>query len=186
MRMTAAQDRKTVRARAGPGWPGWPDWLAWLTAICTGLATAGPAHAGASCSIAANGVNFGIYDPMLAGADVSAGTVTVICAYVPPGATNVSYSIVLSPGMNSATAAARRMAAGTSRLGYNVFRDSAYSTIWGNGLNGTVLATGSMTVGPGVGNGTRTAIHTLYGRIPGLQDVLPGNYVDTLVLSLNY
>ena len=148
--------------------------------------TAGPGHAGASCSITADGVNFGVYDPMLAGPDDSAGTVTVICSYVPPGTTNVNYSVVLSPGMNSATAAARRMAAGTSRLGYNVFRDSAHSAIWGNGLNGTVLATGSMTVGPGVGNGTRTATHTLYGRIPGLQDVLPGNYLDTLVLSLNY
>jgi spore coat protein U-like protein len=123
---------------------------------------------------------------MLAGADDSAGTVTVICAYVPPGATNVNYSVVLSPGMNSATAAARQMAAGTSSLGYNIFQNSARSAVWGNGLNGTVLATGSMTVGPGVGNGTRTAIHTLYGRIPGLQDVVPGNYLDTLVLSLNY
>jgi len=49
-----------------------------------------------------------------------------------------------------------------------------------------VLATGAMTVGPGVGNGIRVATHTVYGRMPGLQDALPGNYVDSLVLTLSY
>ena len=78
------------------------------------------------------------------------------------------------------------MAAGTARLSYNVFQDAARSAVWGNGLSGTVLASGSMTVGPGVGNGTRTVTHTVYGRVPGLQDAVPGNYLDTLVLSLSY
>ena len=49
-----------------------------------------------------------------------------------------------------------------------------------------VLRAGSMTVGPGVGNGTRTATHTVYGRMPALQDALPGDYLDTLVLTLTY
>ena len=103
-----------------------------------------------------------------------------------PGATNVNYRVVLSPGLNSVTAADRQMASGTTRLRYNLFEDSARSAIWGDGFNSTVVATGGMTVGPGAGNGIRIATHTLYGRIPGLQDVLPGHYADTLVLTLNY
>jgi spore coat protein U-like protein len=144
------------------------------------------AQAGADCSVEATGVAFGVYDPFVTTPDDAAGTITVTCVYVPPGTTNVSYSVTLSPGMNSANALARQMAAGTPRLNYNVFDDSARSAVWGNGLGGTVLATGAMTVGPGVGNGTRTATHTVYGRIPALQDALPGNYLDTLVLSLTY
>jgi spore coat protein U-like protein len=180
MRLTTPHWRAAFRTRVAPHWRGW------LIAVCATLGSPGTTHAGAACSIAASSVNFGIYDPTLAGPDDSAGTLTVTCVYVPPGATNVNYTVVLSPGMNSATAATRQMAAGTSRLGYNLFEDPARSSIWGSGLSGTVLATGAMTVGPGVGNGTRTATHTLYGRIPGLQDALPGSYMDTLVVSLNY
>jgi spore coat protein U-like protein len=67
-----------------------------------------------------------------------------------------------------------------------VYDDPARSRIWGTGSGGTVVASGSMTVGPGVGNGTRTATHVIYGRIPPLLDVGPGNYLDTLVLTLTY
>ena len=156
-----------------------------LLALCL-LATTTAVQAGADCSVEATGVNFGVYDGFLATPDDSAGTITVTCVYVPPGTTNVSYSVVLSPGINATSATSRQMASGTSRLNYNVFQDAARSAVWGNGFSGTVLASGSMTVGPGVGNGTRTATHTVYGRIPGLQDALPGNYLDTLVLSLSY
>jgi spore coat protein U-like protein len=150
------------------------------------LVSTSAAQAGADCSVEATGVAFGTYEPFLAMPDDAAGTVTVTCVFVPPGATNVSYSVVLSPGMNSVNAMARQMAAGTSRLQYDVFEDSARSAVWGDGLRGTVLATGAMTVGPGVGNGIRVATHTVYGRIPGLQDAPPGNYVDTVVLALTY
>ena len=44
-----------------------------------------------------------------------------------------------------------------------------------------------MTVGPGNGNNSRTATHTVYGRIPQLQDALPGAYSDSLlVVTLTY
>jgi spore coat protein U-like protein len=43
-----------------------------------------------------------------------------------------------------------------------------------------------MVVGPGVGNGTRTATHTIYGRIPALQDVAPGSYTDSIVVTLAF
>jgi spore coat protein U-like protein len=43
-----------------------------------------------------------------------------------------------------------------------------------------------MTIGPGVGNGTRTSTHPVYGRIPQLQDAVPGAYNDTLLVTLTY
>jgi spore coat protein U-like protein len=70
-------------------------------------------------------------------------------------------------------------------LSYHVFQDAARSAVWGNGFSGTVVASGSMTVGPGVGNGTRTETHTVTAH-PVLAERPAGNYLDTLVLSLSY
>jgi spore coat protein U-like protein len=49
-----------------------------------------------------------------------------------------------------------------------------------------VIATGAMTVGPGQGNSTRSVTHTVYGRVPALQDAAPGAYLDSLVLTLTF
>lgn len=146
----------------------------------------GTANAAADCSITAVSLSFGVYDTALATADDSASTVTVTCRYIPTGATRVNYSVTISNGMNGNSATTRRMAAGTGRLGYNVFTDAARSRVWGSGSQNTEIARGSMTVGPGNGNGTRTVTHTVYGRIPQLQDAVPGTYADTLLLTLTF
>jgi len=129
-------------------------------------------------------LNFGVYDPAATSADDSVGTVTVTCRHVSGNAERVSYSVSLSNGLLGTSAATRAMGAGAARLGYNVFTDPARTQVWGNGTGGTVIASGSMTVGPGVGNGTKTFVHSVYGRIPQLQDAAPGTYNDTMVLTL--
>ena len=156
-----------------------------LFAACT-TAWAAAAHAGADCPISTVGLNFGAYDQVTPQSDDVATSVTVTCVYVPPGTTSVNYTLSVSNGLNATSAANRRMAAGTSTLAYNVYNDAARTRIWGTGTGGTVVASGSMTVGPGVGNGTRTATHVFYGRVPALQDVAPGSYLDTLLLTLTY
>ncbi len=104
---------------------------------------AGPALGGATCSVAATGVNFGAYDISLAAPDDSTGDVTVTCSYVPPGgATDVNLQASLSPGI-SGSYSPRQMASGPARLNYNLFLDAARSSIWGNGLSGTGIATAS-------------------------------------------
>jgi len=145
-------------------------------------------RADADCSVTAVNLNFGAYDPLLAAPDDSAGTVTVTCRSTRKAATRVNYKVTVSNGMNGATPAARQMAAGAGRLGYNVFTDPARSQVWGTGSGGTVVASGAMTVGPGVGNGrgTQTVTHTVYGRIPQLQDAVPGTYSDTLLVTLTF
>jgi spore coat protein U-like protein len=147
-------------------------------------AAAGQSHAAADCSIAAVSLNFGVYEPAATSADDSVGTVTVTCRHVSGGAERISYSVSLANGLFGTSASTRAMGAGAARLGYNVFRDPARIQVWGNGTGGTVIASGSMTVGPGTGNGSKTVVHNVYGRIPQLQDAAPGTYNDTLVLTL--
>jgi len=159
-----------------------------LVAIVVAILLCGvsTAHAGADCSISAVNLNFGVYDPLLSVPDDSAGSITVTCNYVPPGTTTVSYTVALSSGLNATSAETRKMAAGTALLGYNVFNDPARTATWGNGTGGTVLVSGSTTVGPGIGNSTRKITHAVYGRLPALQDAVPGSYLDTLLLTLTY
>lgn len=148
--------------------------------------TAGTAEAGANCSITASSVDFGIYDALLAQPDDSTARVTVTCTHVPPGNTTVSYTIAVSNGTNGTSATSRAMASGASRLGYNVFNDAGRSQVLGTGTGGTVVARGSMSVGPGNGNSTRSVMHTFHGRVPQALDTVPGAYSDTLVLTLTY
>ena len=157
-----------------------------MAALAFVLCGAGKVHAAADCSLAAVSLNFGNYDPSVAGPDDSVGTVTVTCRYIPQGATRVNYRVTISNGTNGTSPTTRQLGAGSARMGYNVFADPARSQVWGTGTGGTVIASGSMTIGPGNGNGTRTFTHTVYGRIPQLQDAVPGAYNDTLLVTLTY
>ena len=150
------------------------------------LFEAGAALGGTSCSVAATGVSFGAYDISLATPNDSIGDVTVTCTYLPPGgATGMNIQASLSPGM-SGSYSPRQMAFGPERLNYNLFLDAARTSIWGNGLSGTGIATASFTVGPGVGNGTRSAQFPVYGRVPAQQVVGMGAYSDTIVVTVTF
>jgi spore coat protein U-like protein len=149
-------------------------------------ASGGQALAVSDCSVTAVSLNFGVYDPALTSADDSVGSVTVTCRYISGSADNIRYTVTLSNGQYGTSASTRAMAAGTKRLFYNVFADPARTQNWGSGGGGTVIVSGAMTVGPGVGNTSRTVVHTVYGRIPQLQDAAPGTYADTLQVTLTF
>jgi spore coat protein U-like protein len=151
--------------------------------LCGGV---GRAQAAADCSITAISLNFGVYDPAVTAPDDSAGSVTVTCRNISGGADRINYTVMLSNGQYGTSAATRAMGAGAKRLGYNVFMDPARTQAWGTGTGGTVIASGAMTVGPGVGNNTKTVVHTVYGRIPQLQDAAPGTYADTMQVTLTF
>ena len=162
---------------------------AWAVAIASlaGLALLAPgrADAAADCIVTTSGLAFGVYDPTISTPDDSTGAVTVTCNYTGGSATGISYTIAFSQG-NSGTYSQRRMLAGTLQLGYNLFSDAGRTVVLGNGTGGTSVLTGGFTVGPGVGNGTRTETHTVYGRVPALQAVEPGNYGDPIVVTLTF
>ena len=150
------------------------------------LLAAAPALGGATCSVAATGVSFGAYVISLATPTDSSGNVTVTCTYVPPGgATSVDIVTSLSTGI-SGSYSPRQMASGPDRLNYNLFLDATRISTWGNGLSGTSVATAGFTVGPGVGNGTRSAAFPVYGRLPAQQAVAMGNYSDTIVVTVTF
>jgi spore coat protein U-like protein len=162
------------------------SWLALLCALAMPtLLLAGRVHAAADCNITAGGVAFGVYDQLATAADDSTGTVTVTCTNTGGGNTTVNYSVALSTGASGAYSQ-RYMTAGTPRLNYNLYRDAARTIVWGNGTGGSSLIAGTLTVGPGVGNGTKSTAYTVYGRAPALQNATPGTYADTIVITLTF
>jgi len=145
--------------------------------VCTEAAAA------VDCTVSTTGVAFGIYDPLGAAPSDSTGNVTIVCNYLSGGAAQIAYSVALSTG-SSGTYVRRQLQAGTTALNYNLFIDSARSAVWGDGSTGTSVASGSATMGPGVGNGRREDSRTIYGRVPAAQDALPGSYTDSIIVTL--
>jgi spore coat protein U-like protein len=174
--------------RAGQDCPHERRAAVWLRlAACMALMLCATcAQAGADCNITTTGVAFGIYDPLASTSDDSVGTVTVTCGYVAPGGTiTVPFTLQLSAG-GSGNFAQRQLASGTKTLGYNLYRDAARSQIAGSGTGGTYTITGSLTVGSGSGNRTRSQSYSIYGRVPALQDAAAGTYGDTIVATLTF
>jgi spore coat protein U-like protein len=150
------------------------------------LLVAQDATAAFDCSVTASGVAFGTYDPSIGAADDSTGSIVVICTYTGPGGSDTAnYTVTLSTG-TSGSFAPRKLAAGRSQLDYNLYWDAARTQVWGNASSGTAIITGSLKVGPGVGNRTRTATHVIYGRIPQLQDADTGDYSDLIQVTLTF
>ena len=142
--------------------------------------------AASDCSVTASGVAFGAYDPSLATADDSTGSIVVTCVYTGRGAgNNVRYTVTLSTG-TSGSYAPRKLAAGTSRLDYNLYRDAARTQVWGNASSGTTVITGTLRVGSSAANRTKIATHVVYGRMPQLQDASVGNYADSILVTLTF
>ena len=145
---------------------------------------AGPAHAACniaelcSCTASASGISFGSYDPLSAFPVDSTGTVTVDCTFAV--ALGGTYTISLSTG-GSGSYAARWLSLAGWNLNYNLYTTNTRSTVWGNG-------TGSQTVtsAPLSGLFSNSQTFTVYGRIPGSQNVPAGSYNDMITVTVTY
>jgi spore coat protein U-like protein len=143
-----------------------------------------PAHAACnplsacSCTVTATGVSFGSYDPLSQVDNGSTGAIRVVCTLIL--ALGGSFTIDLSTGA-SGSYTQRSLKKGASTLAYNLFSDSAYSQIWGNGTGGSTQVSQTFTSLLIV---DRTL--TVYGRIPAGQNVAAGAYADTIIVTVTY
>jgi spore coat protein U-like protein len=135
----------------------------------------GRADAAASCSWrSVVGVAFGAYDVFSASPLDSTGTLTYRCTGGAPLAT-----IDLNRG-SAPTFNPRYMLQATEQLNYNLYLDTARTSIWGDATSGTTHYT---RVNPP--NGQNIAV-TIYGRVPAGQDISAGAYADTVVATITF
>jgi spore coat protein U-like protein len=149
-------------------WP-WAHVAAQQTASTTFRVSA---RVEAVCEIIASNLEFGVYSAQ--GGTPLQGT-TLLRATCTP---NTGYQIGLSEGTSpGATTNQRRMVAGASALNYQLYSDSARSSIWGN-TPGTDTVTG---VGTGLPQD-----HTVFGAVPAAQVVPADEYGDTITVRIYY
>ena len=134
--------------------------------LALGLCAAVPA--GAGCSMGIINVVFGTYNTLSASSLDGAGSVGVTCDVTS------SFQVALSKGQGSF--AARQLQSGVNVLYYNLYTDALRSLIWGDGTAGTTLVSGSGT----------SVMYTVYGRIPGGQNLPAGSYGDSITVTLDF
>jgi spore coat protein U-like protein len=131
-----------------------------------------------SCAISSGGgtLSFGTYDPMVANASTELAQTSSFRMQCSSG---TSAAVLLNQGLNpdaASTDAApiRYMTNGAARLNYQLYTTAAHTAVWDN-VHG----------GAQVGNGQAQAV-TIYGVIPAGQNVPPGTYTDTVIITLSY
>ncbi|NUR21973.1 spore coat U domain-containing protein [Frateuria sp.] len=129
-----------------------------------------------NCTISNGGVAFGTYDPIVANATTDlavTGTITTTCT------NGASVTVGLDQGAHAGTgstaaAPVRRMLAGTTNyLSYQLYTDSAHTTVWN--------ATGPTVSGTGAAVAT-----TVYALATKGQNVPTGSYADTVVATVTF
>jgi len=154
--------------------------------IAIGLGAAATHAAAVTCTASTPGLAFGSYDVFAAGAVSGNGTLTVICNYdsTDTGVINVNYTISLASG-SSNSFVQRQMKSGANTFGYNLYTTNAYAVVWGDGTGSTATISGTMRLNNGHPSQTNT--HTVYGRIPALQDVaVASDYRDNVTATVTY
>jgi spore coat protein U-like protein len=155
-----------------------------LTVLCLALAWSAqaPAAVSFSCAVSASGINFGVYNPLNAAGDGATGSWTVTCTATGSGSATVAGTLTLSTGQ-SGQYATRYMSSGSNQLDYNVYLLPSDQQIIGNGTGNTYAPSAAGTVTAGQ---VYQVAGTFYGFIPGLQEVAPGTYTDTLFITVSY
>ncbi|WP_081084388.1 spore coat U domain-containing protein [Burkholderia territorii] len=126
-----------------------------------------PARAATTCTMnAPSSMAFGTYDTI--NAATSAVTISVNCT----GNGNATPTITASAGGGTFANRLMTRTGATQTLGYNLYLDSAHTSIWGDGTSGTSAISWGKITGAGAFNAT------VYGLIRGGQNVVPGSYAD--------
>jgi spore coat protein U-like protein len=152
-----------------------PALLAAAVLAVLAVLAAPAASAAVSCSVTATGVAFGVYTPMQATALTSNGTIAISCTGVLYDVATVSLSTGLSGNYTN-----RTLLSGAAALDYNLYTSANGGQVWGNG-NGT-----TSTVQAVVWFFAPATNLTVYGAVNAGQDPVPGAYVDTITVSVNY
>jgi spore coat protein U-like protein len=152
--------------------------------LVLGLAAASPVAAQVTTCVG-GGISYslGLYESYQSTHLDSSANVAVNCTRR-GGPGNATVTISLGPSATSGSIATRRLrgAVGGDLLDYNFYRDAGRTQVWGDtpGVN-TVAQTQHIA-----NNATLAFSFTIFGRINALQDVRPGNYSDTLLLTIDF
>lgn len=123
-----------------------------------------------ACAVTASNLAFGTYDPSSVVDKTGTSSVSVTCTL------GTLYTVSLNNGAN-ASGSTRRMAAGSTYLSYQLYKDALASQIFGTVANSLGAS--------GVGTGAAVP-STIYGVIPKTQNVGSASYSDQITVTVDY
>ena len=167
------QNQRTQRARIG---------ASLAVAVFAGVFAVGSAQAGTAtatmavsasiggtCTVGGSTMGFGSYASTAA--STASGSIQVTCS------NGTSANVTLNQGNNNnkaSTFATRALNNGTNYLGYDIYTDNTYTTVWNTAAPQTITSTGAPI--------TMTA----FGRVPAGQNPATGSYNDTVTISVAF
>ncbi|APG30661.1 putative secreted protein [Granulibacter bethesdensis] len=136
-----------------------------------------PKSSMAQCIVSVSNLNFGVYDPFSSTPANTSSNINVTSCPILFG----SYSVGLNTGQNAGGSYNNRsMRYNSQRLQYQIYTSNDRSNIWGNNSQGTVMQYGYCYFF------ACNNSFTMYGVIPRYQNVSPGFYSDTVVVTITY
>ena len=93
---------------------------------------------------------------------------------------NNAFSVALNGGSVANNVSARKMkhATAADTVGYQLYQDANYATVWGDGVTG---GTPLNRTGTGANQ-----VFTVYGRVPVQTTPRPGSYKDTVLVTITF
>jgi spore coat protein U-like protein len=132
--------------------------------------TSATAHAVLTCTLDASGVAFGVFS----GSQLTTvGSITIGCT---GGGQINNATLTLTTG-SSGTYSARTMTNGPRTLVYNLYKDPAFTQIFGDGSGGST-GVSNLAAGP------QFSLVSIYGKLPAQSIPATGVYSDIIVATL--
>ena len=150
-----------------------------LSALIGFLLVTESALAARSCNIRVWPTNFGNYIPGTPVPLDATGRIRVRCRGRPSGS-QPNYYVLRIDGGITGNPANREMRQGVNLLAYNLFKDAARTTIWGDGTNGTTPVIQAIT------RRNVNINHTVYGRAYANQDPRVGVFQDVVTVTIEF
>lgn len=131
--------------------------------------------ANANCSVNTSALSFVAYDFIAIGSNDTSTQLRILCD------PDIPYAVKMSSGLNAAGDYSQRQmlsAQNNTPLLYNIYLDSSYSQIWGDGRGFSSFYSGLSSGSP--------VVLPIYARIPSRQAVAPGVYTDAVVITVEW
>lgn len=128
----------------------------------------------ADCTIAANGIDFGQTQGVLAQAVSGSSAISVTCTNTTPY--NVGLNAGTGVGSSGTTRYMNGTGANTNTVRFNLYQAQG-STLWGNTQGTDTMA--------GTGTGSTQTL-TVYGEIPAQASPAPDNYKSTITATVYF
>jgi len=138
-------------------------------------------HAAYNCSVSSAGFS-AAYDPTSPSTNITQTSFTITCTRALSDATTMNWANAANNGLHPTGGNRNRAQLGTTRINYDVYRDSACAAQWRGGTTNDINAT--LNFG---GSLTASVTVSYWACIPAGQTGLPaGTYTDTVTMTLTY